>query len=64
MSENIDYVGTRLHAGIRALQHKKRTIIIGIDNRAIEKAKDFNLTVIDRKNIKNNGSSILSVVNY
>ncbi|MBP1950560.1 polysaccharide pyruvyl transferase family protein [Virgibacillus litoralis] len=44
----IDYVGTRLHAGIRALQNKRRTIIIGIDNRAIEKSNDFNLTVLTR----------------
>lgn len=52
-SENIDYIGTRLHAGIRALQNKCRTIIIGIDNRATEKSKDFNLLVVDRKEIKN-----------
>lgn len=45
----IDYVGTRLHAGIRALQHKRRTIIIGIDNRAIEKQKDFNIVCILRE---------------
>jgi polysaccharide pyruvyl transferase WcaK-like protein len=49
--ENIDYIGTRLHAGIRALQLKVRTIIIGIDNRANEKSKDFNLLVIERKDI-------------
>lgn len=48
---SVDYVGTRLHAGIRALQLKVRTIIIGIDNRALEKARDFNLNVIDRNEI-------------
>ncbi|HIF9071224.1 TPA: polysaccharide pyruvyl transferase family protein [Photobacterium damselae] len=48
---NIDYIGTRLHAGIRALQNKCRTIIIGIDNRAKEKANDFNLLVIDRGSV-------------
>lgn len=48
---NIDYVGTRLHAGIRAMQKKRRSIIIGIDNRALEKQKDFNINVIDRKDI-------------
>lgn len=48
-----DYIGTRLHAGIRALQHKSRALIIGIDNRAIEKSKDFNLPVLARKDIKN-----------
>lgn len=47
----VDYVGTRLHAGIRALQFNRRTIIIGIDNRAIEMKKDFNMPVIDQKEI-------------
>ena len=50
-SNTCDYIGTRLHGGIRALQKKKRTIIIGIDNRALEKKKDFNIPVIDRKEI-------------
>lgn len=52
LNEDVDYVGTRLHAGIRALQKKIRTIIIGIDNRAFEKSKDFNLCVIDRKEVE------------
>jgi len=52
-TQPIDYVGTRLHAGIRALQHKQRTIIVGIDNRAIEMRKDFNLPVIARGDIPN-----------
>jgi len=47
-----DYVGTRLHGGVRALQHKRRTIIIGIDNRAIEKKKDFNINVVERSDIQ------------
>ena len=51
-NDELDYVGTRLHGGIRALQHKKRTIIIGIDNRAKEKKKDFNLPVIDREDMQ------------
>lgn len=46
--ESIEYVGTRLHAGIRALQKRKRSIIISVDNRAEEKKKDFNLKVIPR----------------
>ncbi len=47
-----DYIGTRLHGGIRAIQKRKRAIIIGIDNRALEKQKDFNLHVIERKYLK------------
>lgn len=52
LEKDVDYVGTRLHAGIRALQKKKRTIIIAIDNRAIEKQKDFNLKCISRNEIE------------
>jgi polysaccharide pyruvyl transferase WcaK-like protein len=50
-ADNLDYIGTRLHAGIRALQKKRRSIIIGIDNRAKEISNDFNLTVIERGDI-------------
>ncbi|MEZ4859225.1 MAG: polysaccharide pyruvyl transferase family protein [Flavobacteriaceae bacterium] len=50
-SNTCDYIGTRLHGGIRALQQKRRTIIIGIDNRALEKKKDFNIPVLERQNI-------------
>lgn len=49
--EDIDYVGTRLHGGIRALQHKKRTVIIAVDNRAVEKQKSFAIPVLQRKDI-------------
>jgi polysaccharide pyruvyl transferase WcaK-like protein len=48
---NVDYIGTRLHAGIRALQYQKRTIIISIDNRAKSFNKDFNIPVVDRNKI-------------
>jgi polysaccharide pyruvyl transferase WcaK-like protein len=42
----IEYVGTRLHAGVRAIQRYKRTLILAVDNRAIEIGKDTNLNVI------------------
>jgi peptidoglycan/xylan/chitin deacetylase (PgdA/CDA1 family)/SAM-dependent methyltransferase len=45
---DIDYIGTRCHAGIRAMQFMRRSIIIGVDNRAIEMQKDFNLPVVSR----------------
>lgn len=44
--EEIDYVGSRLHGGIHALHHHRRTIIIAVDNRAIEMARETNLPVI------------------
>lgn len=46
-----DYIGTRLHGGIRALQKGKRVIIIGIDNRALE-MKEINLPILNRNNIE------------
>ncbi len=52
LEKHVDYVGTRLHAGIRALQKKKRTTIIAIDNRAIEKQSDFNLNCLTRSEIE------------
>ena len=50
-SVSVDYVGTRLHAGIRALQHFRRTIIIAVDNRAKEMGKDFNLPILPREQL-------------
>ena len=49
----IDYVGTRLHAGIFAIRHKIRTIIISIDNRASDMKETYNLPVISRRDIQN-----------
>ncbi|SFF45301.1 polysaccharide pyruvyl transferase family protein [Thermoflexibacter ruber] len=57
--ESLDYVGTRLHGGIRALHRGKRSIIIGIDNRAKEMAKDIKLPVVNRGDIQTLKSQIL-----
>lgn len=46
--DNVEYIGTRLHGGIRALQHGRRTMIIAVDGRAMEKKKDIGLPVVDR----------------
>ena len=45
---NIDFVGTRLHAGIYAMQHKVRTVILSVDNRASDMAETYNLNVLRR----------------
>lgn len=52
MRPDMDYVGTRLHAGIRAIQKGRRALIIGIDNRALEMQKDFNLPVLHQDRIE------------
>jgi hypothetical protein len=40
-TQDTDYIGTRLHARIGALQKKRRTIILALDHRAIEKRKNL-----------------------
>ena len=51
LKNGIDYVGTRLHAGIYAMQHFCRSIIISIDERAEDMDKTYNLGCISRNNI-------------
>ena len=48
---DLDYLGSRLHGGIHALNHRCRTLIFGIDNRATEIAKDTGLPVVDRRDL-------------
>ena len=57
---NADYVGTRLHAGIHALNYGIRSLIVAVDNRALEIAKDTNLPIIMRGNVKNSLQEMLS----
>ena len=45
---NVDFVGTRLHAGIYAMQHKVRAVILAVDNRAADMAETYNLNVLLR----------------
>ena len=47
-NEELDYVGSRLHGGIRALQFKKRTLVIGVDHRSVEIANDTSFPVLQR----------------
>lgn len=49
--KKIDYVGTRLHGGIYAMRHGKRTIIIAIDERAREINKANNLNCLDKEDV-------------
>jgi len=52
-NEHVDYVGNRLHGGIRAMQFKKRSLVIGIDHRSVEIGKDTGLSVLRRGEIHN-----------
>ena len=46
-----DYIGTRLHAGIRALQKGVRSYILAIDNRSKEMGCDFGLPILEDTNL-------------
>lgn len=50
-SSEINYIGNRLHGGIRCLAFNKPTLIISVDNRATEMGKSINLNVVERNNI-------------
>lgn len=51
LSTEVDYVGNRLHGGIRALQHGKRALIIAIDYRARNFKKSYSLPILERDEI-------------
>lgn len=48
---NVDYVGTRLHGGVYAMQHKVRSIVISIDHRARGFHDTNNLCICERDDI-------------
>jgi Polysaccharide pyruvyl transferase len=45
---SFDYIGTRLHGGVKCLLNRRRSLVIAIDNRAAEIAKDTNLPTAAR----------------
>lgn len=56
-SESIDYFGTRLHAGIHCLNHGIRSMIVSVDNRASDIARDTNLPVMPREDLQSSMQS-------
>lgn len=46
--EDVDFIGTRLHGGIRALQKGRRALVVAVDNRATEIARDTRLPIVQR----------------
>lgn len=49
---NLDYVGTRLHGGVRCLRAGKRCLTLEVDNRAREVGRDTGLPTVERSNLK------------
>jgi polysaccharide pyruvyl transferase WcaK-like protein len=50
-NEDVEYIGTRLHGGIRSLQKQRRTLILAVDERAKEIKHDFNIPVVAREEV-------------
>ncbi|MBL0273033.1 MAG: polysaccharide pyruvyl transferase family protein [Chitinophagaceae bacterium] len=50
-TEDFNYVGTRLHGGIRCIQQDKAALILSVDHRALEMAKNSGLPVIKRNDL-------------
>lgn len=46
--QDAEFIGTRLHAGVKALQNGRPTLILAVDNRAKEISKSTGLHVADR----------------
>lgn len=57
---DLDYIGTRLHGGVYAMRHRKRTIIIAIDERAKEINKCNNLNCIEQIEIESKLDSMIN----
>lgn len=51
LKADIDYVGSRLHGGIFAMQHFDRAIILAIDYRAREMSKTYSFTCMERTEV-------------
>ncbi|GAA2889374.1 polysaccharide pyruvyl transferase family protein [Enterococcus casseliflavus] len=59
-NNHTDYVGTRLHGGIFAMQHGRRSVILAIDNRAREIKKNNNIPCIERDETSSELENLLS----
>ncbi|MEP3387661.1 MAG: polysaccharide pyruvyl transferase family protein [Reichenbachiella sp.] len=57
--KGIDFVGTRLHGGIRAMQKGNRALVVSIDNRATEISRDTKLPTIKRNLIPDQLETII-----
>ncbi|MDI9591194.1 MAG: polysaccharide pyruvyl transferase family protein [Acidobacteriota bacterium] len=50
-SGDVDYVGTRLHAGMFALQHKVRSLVVIVDERVRSMRDSYGIPCIEREDI-------------
>lgn len=50
-AKSLDFVGTRLHGGVRAMQNLRRALILAVDNRAKEISADTGLAISAREEL-------------
>lgn len=62
-NNDTDYVGTRLHGGVYAMRHRRRAIIIAIDERARAINEKNHLNCIDFNHLESLGDMIESEFN-
>lgn len=60
LKDRTDYIGTRLHAGIFAMQNFCRSIILIVDNRARDIKKTYNIVAIERDEIDNSLEKLIN----
>lgn len=48
---SVEYVGTRLHAGMYALQHKRRSIILIVDERVRSMKTSYGINCLEREDV-------------
>ncbi len=48
---NVDYIGTRLHGGVFAMQNEVRSMVIAIDHRARGFNRDNNIPILERNTL-------------
>lgn len=61
LSIGYGYCGTRLHAGIFALQSGRDAHIVAVDNRSVELSRDSNLSLIEEKDLFQNHFDFMKV---
>lgn len=50
-TRDVEHIGTRLHGGMFALQHRRRSIVIAIDNRVRDMKRSYGINSIERDDI-------------
>lgn len=59
-AEDCDVIGSRLHGGIRALHHGRRSVVIAVDNRARDIGRETSLPVIAQADVVSKLDDMLS----